>query len=228
MKKTIFFVFLVLILAIISSCMTGTDITKKNKDGSPIWTTEIPKSSVVLYGVGKAKLLMDSNSQLAADAAARNDLALKINANVKEALTIYSNEASSVVVSAYETIIMQSVNLTMKNIMVEQRWTAPDGTVWSLVSFKIKNLPELYKDAANDYMNQLEEKKISTQEKLVTLLSELGSSSESDVVEMKTVAQDKANSIISEIDEILGGLDIDTSATLIELYLIQKGYELSK
>lgn len=211
---------------LICSCATSTDITQKNKDGSPIWTAEIPKSTKYLYGVGKAKLLMDSNSQQAADAAARNDLALKITVNIKDALSMYSNEASSVVVSAYETLILQSVNLTMKKVVVEQRWTGEDGTVWSLVSFKIKDLPDLYADAANDYLNQLEEKRISTQSKLIELLKELGDSSDNDIVELKKLAQEKADAIVSEAIEIEDSIDVPAQVVGIAQYLMDNGFEL--
>lgn len=213
---------------LICSCATSTDITQKNKDGSPIWTTEIPKSTKYLYGVGKAKLLMDSNSQQAADAAARSDLALKINVNIKDALSMYSNEASSVVVSAYETLIVQSVNLTMKKVFVEQRWVADDGTVWSLVSFRVKDLPELYADAANDYLNQLEEKKISTQKKLVELLTELEQSSGEDVVELKRLAQEKADEIVSEVLEIENSINVIAQVGEIAQYLEENGFELGE
>lgn len=215
------------IVVLVCSCATGIDISKKNSDGSPIWTKEIPKSSKQLYGVGKAKMLMESNSQQAADAAARNDLALKINVNIKDALAVYSNDASSVVTSAYETIILQSVNLTMKNVAVEQRWTADDGTVWSLVSFKIRDLPDLYADAANDYLNQLEEKKISTQEKLIVLFAELGDSNEADALEIKRMAQEKADSIFSEIEEISAAVDVNEQVKELSDYLVKEGFDLS-
>lgn len=213
------------IMIFLCSCATGTDLSQKNSDGSPIWTTEIPKSPKYLYGVGKAKMLMDSNSQQAADAAARSDLALKINVNIKDALSMYSNEASSVVVSAYETLIVQSVNLTMKKVVVEQRWTADDGTVWSLVSFRVKDLPELYEDAANDYLNQLEEKKISTEKKLIELLAELGESAEDDVVELKRLAQEKADELISEVLEIEGSIDVPSQVSGIAQYLLDAGFD---
>lgn len=223
--KRFFFISLVMII-LLCSCATGTDITQKNADGSPIWTTEIPKSTKYLYGVGKAKMLMDSNSQQAADAAARNDLALKINVNVKDALAMYSNEASSTVVSAYETLILQSVNLTMKKVVVEQRWAADDGTIWSLVSFRVKNLPELYRDAANDYLNQLEEKRISTEAKLVALLEELKDSTDENAAEMRRMAQEKADSIVSEVIEVEGSIDIPVQVVEIAQYLVNNGFEL--
>ena len=225
-KTNIIFIFLLLMI-LVCSCATGTDITKKNADGSPIWTTEIPKSFKYLYGVGKAKMLMSSNSQQAADAAARSDLALKINVNMKDALSMYTNEASSAVVSAYETLILQSVNLTMKNVVVEDRWTDDEGTVWSLVSFKVKDLPSLYKDAANDYLNQLEEKKINTQNKLVTLLTEMQDSNDADSAELKRLAQEKADAILAEVAEIEGSLDISSQAEELAKYLLENGFELS-
>ena len=205
MRKLILISLVIVIL--VCSCATGTDITEKNADGSPIWTTEIPKSTKYLYGVGRAKLLMESNSQQAADAQARSDLALKIRVNMKDALAMYSDEASNVVVSAFETLIVQSVNLTMNKVVVEQRWTAPDGTVWSLVSFRVKDLPDLYADAANDYLNQLEEKRISTEKKLADLLEELKDSTDENTAEMRRLAQEKAASIVSEVNEIEGRLD---------------------
>lgn len=228
MKRFFLLALSAIILFLICSCATGTDISKKNKDGSPIWIKEIPTSSRFLYGVGKAKLMVDSNSLQAADAAARSDLANKINVNIKNALTTYSNEASAVVTSAFETIIVQSVNLTMKKVAVEQRWTADDGTVWSLVSFSVKDLPALYADAANNYLNQLEERRISTQERLIALLEELKDSTDSDSVALKTAAQEKADSIISEVMEIEGVLDVQEQMKELAKYLKTNGFELGE
>lgn len=226
MRKIFLSLIVLAVVILFSSCVTGTDINEKNKDGSPVWTTEIPKSSKYIYGVGKAKMLMDSNSQQAADAAARNDLALKINVNIKDALSVFSNESSSVVVSAYETLILQSVNLTMKKVVVEQRWVADDGTVWSLVSFRVKDLPDLYEDAANDYLNQLEEKRISTESKLVTLLEELKDSVDESAAEMRRMAQEKADAIVLEVVEIEGSIDIPAQVLEIAQYLADNGFEL--
>lgn len=226
MKKINYILIILLVALFVTSCASGTDITKKNGDGSPIWTTEIPKSTKYLYGVGKAKLLVDSNSQTAADAVARSDLALKINVNIKDALASYSNEASATVQSAYETLLVQSVNLTMKRVVVEERWTAPDGTVWSLVSIKVKELPSLYEGVANDYLNQLEEKKVDTQAKLVTLLEELGENDESDTIELRKLAQAKSDSIVNEIIEVENSIDAEALKKDLDNYLLEKGYLL--
>lgn len=228
MRKGLSIIVAILSLSLLCCCVTGTDISKKNKDGSPIWTSEIPSSNKYLYGVGKAKLTIDSNSQQAADAAARADLALKINVNIKDALSLYINEASDVVVSAYETLILQSVNLTLKKVVVEQRWTASDGTVWSLVSFRVRDLPDLYADAANDYLNQLEERRVSTQEKLAVLLEELKDSTDGDAIELKNLAQEKADFIIKNVIEIVRSLNVSEQTKNLALFLKNCGFELDE
>ncbi|MCQ2412001.1 MAG: LPP20 family lipoprotein [Sphaerochaetaceae bacterium] len=149
MKRFVLAFLAALMLLALVSCATGTDITQKNRDGSPIWTTEIPSSNRYLYGVGKAKLLGESSSQMAADANARLDLARQIRVNLKENLSSYYSESGASTMEAMEQVMVQTVDLAMNKVVVEQRWTAKDGTVWSLVSFKSKDLPALYKDAAN-------------------------------------------------------------------------------
>lgn len=150
MRKQVLVALAALMLLVLASCATGTDINAKNRDGSPVWTTEIPSSSRYLYGVGKAKLLGDSSSQMAADANARLDLARKIRVNLKENLSTYYSESDSSVIEAMEQVMVQTVDLAMNKVVVEQRWIDKDGTVWSLVSFRTKDLPDLYKDVANN------------------------------------------------------------------------------
>lgn len=149
MKRFLLVLLMALMLFALCSCATGTDLTKKNRDGSPIWTTEIPSSNRYLYGVGKAKLLGESSSQVAADANARVDLAKKIRVNVKDNFSSYYSESGDNIAEAMEQVMVQTVDLAMNRIVVEQRWTAKDGTVWTLVSVRTKDLPALYKDAAN-------------------------------------------------------------------------------
>lgn len=149
MKRFLLVLLTVLMLLTLSSCATGTDLKKRNRDGSPIWTTEIPSSNRYLYGVGKAKLLGESSSQAAADANARVDLARKIRVNLKDNLSTYYSESGATVTEAMEQVMVQTVDLAMNKVVVEQRWTAKDGTVWSLVSFRTKDLPSLYKDVSN-------------------------------------------------------------------------------
>ena len=228
MMRRFAFVLLIVSVLMVCSCATGTDINKKNRDGSPIWTTEIPKSSRLIYGVGSAKLLVPTNSQQAADASARADLALKIRANLDGSMAVYSSESSEAVSSAYQSVIVQSVNLTMNRVEVEQRWTAKDGTVWSLVSFRIKDLPELYADSANDYLNQLEELRILTLAKLEAELKAIGESDSAEVAQKRAQAQQEADSALAAINAVIAGMDIaGHEAGLLE-YLTAQGFDLAQ
>lgn len=228
MMKKLAFVLLLVSVLMVCSCATGTDINKKNRDGSPIWTTEIPKSSRLIYGVGSAKLLVPTNSQQAADATARADLALKIRANLDGSMAVYSSEASEAVSSAYQSVIVQSVNLTMNRVEVEQRWTAKDGTVWSLVSFRIKDLPELYADSANDYLNQLEELRILTLAKLEAELKAIGESDSAEVAQKRAQAQQEADTVLAGINAVIAGMDVQGhDAGLLE-YLTAQGFDLAQ
>lgn len=122
-----------LIVAVLISCATtDTDITKLNRDGSPVWTTEIPKSKKFIYGVGSAKLADITNSQKLADSLARADIARQLETDIKDATTVYSNDDAS----SFETVTMQYTDLTVSDSEIIQRWTSKDGRVWSLAAKK--------------------------------------------------------------------------------------------
>lgn len=225
MKKLLFSAALLLV-ALALSCSTGTDISKTNKDGSPIWTTEIPKSSKLIYGIGKAKFTSKANSQDASYANACSDLAKKISMKIDSATAVYSNEASAMTKESYENIKVLTVSLTMKGVITEDRWADEDGTIWTLVSYKIKNLPELYSDAANDYIIQQEAKKEETRNKLAILLADIGDSKDADTLYRKEYAEKIANEIISEIEMATKDLNISGVESRIESDLKQEGFIL--
>ncbi len=146
MKRKMALIALLVLVGLLASC--GTNLNKKNVDGSPIWTTIIPSSSRQIYGVGKAKLTLDANSEQAADTVARSNLSKKIESTMKEFNTQYTMDTEGKTAQAYEQLIVETVNLTLRKVTVEQRWRAPDGTVWSLVSFPTKELPTVYSETA--------------------------------------------------------------------------------
>ena len=73
---------------------------------------------------------------------------------------------------------------------------------------------------------KLEEKRISTQSKLIELLKELGDSSDNDIVELKKLAQEKADAIVSEAIEIEDSIDVPAQVVGIAQYLMDNGFEL--
>ncbi len=146
MKKKLAWVAILVLVGLLASC--GTDLSKKNADGSPIWTTTIPSGGKRIYGVGKARLTLDATSEQAADTFARSDLSKKIESTLKEFNTHYTMDTEGKTAQAYEQLVVETVNLTLRKVSVEQRWRAPDGTVWSLVSLATKELPVIYSETA--------------------------------------------------------------------------------
>lgn len=228
MKRIHLVIALLLVFLFIVSCATGTDITKKNKDGSPIWVTEIPVSNKLVYGVGRSKLSNLKNSQDASYADATSDLAKKLNIRIDEASSTYSNDTEGVVLDAYESIKIMTVSFTMKGVVLEDRWVAEDGTVWTLVSLKIKNLPEMYEEAAKNYAMEQEAKKNSALKKLEDLLAEIGETENEETLTLIKLASEKANSIVEEIDIALASVDTDGVKGKIGESLIADGFDLSE
>lgn len=210
------------------SCATGTDITKKNNDGSPIWTTEIPQSSRLIYGVGSAKFSTDANSRDASYSNAVADLARKISVRIKDASASYVSDTSEKVSEAYENIRVMTVNITMKGVKAVERWKAEDGTVWTLVSFAVKDLPELYADAANSYKAQQEERRLDILSRYNALMEEnmkKGSENASEILEM---AKERSDEMISEIEYVKDAIKADEVAGNIISGLEKDGYDLSE
>lgn len=154
MKKYVFFILCTLILFCCVSC--ATNIHKRNKDGSPIWTTEIPKNNRKIYGIGKAKFSTESISTAAAETNAKADLARKLQSTMKDFTAIYAKDSDGENKNAYERLTVEVVNFTLKGITIEDQWTAGDGTCWMLVSIKIKDVPALYETVGKSYQENNE------------------------------------------------------------------------
>lgn len=210
-------------LVLLASCATETDIDAVNDDGSPIWTTIVPESNKFVYGVGRAKLSTEANSTNSAEANARADLARKLQSTIKEATTNYTIDTEGELRNAYEQITMQVVNFTIQGVKTEQHWTAPDGTVWALVSIEAKSLDDQYALAANDYLNQIEKQKADTESKLADLLATL-EEKEEDTTAIKEEAQKQASRLIAEYDNQLKGINVEALAAAIDAYTTSLGY----
>lgn len=200
MKKVM--VVCVLVLFLCASCTTVKNVEGTNADGSPVWTTEVPFSKRCLYGVGRAKFSNAQNSEKAAEVQAYADLARKVTATIKESTAVYANDSSSTLAEAFESIVLVSTNVTLKEVMTVDKWMSPEGEAWALVSLETKKLKKIYQDAANDYLNQLEEKKIAAEKKLAALLEKMGTELDEEESLLKELAEEKVSSIEKELDEV--------------------------
>ena len=225
MQKIKVFSLMLLTALMLASCATGTDITQKNNDGSPIWTTVIPESNKLLYGVGSAKFSTEKNSRDASYSAAVADLARKVSVRIQDASSAYSSDADSELLTAYENVRTLTVNVTLKGVKTVDRWKAEDGTVWTLVSLEAKRLPEIYSDAANSWKAQQEEKKLSIMNKLVALKESLGDRNDDKAVEIRSLAEERAGEMIVEIEQLMSAMHFNEITENITADLAKDGYK---
>ena len=176
-------------------------------DGRPSWVDDIPSKWGRVCGVGEARLSTSHNSRMASEAAARADLARRLEVSIDEAVATYVNDSHSRILNAYEEITIQTVDLSIRNIRLDERWTDEDGTVWTLVSIPSSDVDDIFALAANDYRSRLEERRLDIEARYMALLEELAAASDSAEAEaIAGAALDYISDEISTIDEILSGI----------------------
>ena len=142
-NSTLATILLVLLLITVLGCSTT------NSDGSPKWTTDPPSNWRTHYSAGYGKLSNVQNSRMRAESMAMDSIARWASTTVQGALTNYFQDTGTSGGQSLETmenISRQIVDISLKGAQVEEQWVAPDGGVWVLVSFPVKNLKDAYKE----------------------------------------------------------------------------------
>lgn len=137
------------IILIALALLTVLGCATTNSDGSPKWTTDPPSHWRTYYSVGYGKLSNVQNSRMRAESMALDGIARWASTTVQGALTNYfqdSGASGEQSLEMMESISRQIVNISLRGAQVEEHWTAPDGGVWVLVSFPVKNLKDAYKE----------------------------------------------------------------------------------
>ncbi len=156
--KKIFVVSLLSLLVLISCATTP----KNNPDGSPYWTTHTPKNTWTMhYEVGSAKQSTPQLSQLRAESAAKDAIGRWASTSVDNALVTFVEEAGEAlktqqVLEVLQNLSVQTVSIALRGVSFEERYTAPDGTVWVLASYPKKNLKDAYKLQAEALQREVE------------------------------------------------------------------------
>lgn len=181
-KKIMIIISIVVILMMFSSCATST---KSNADGSPYWTTSTPKNTRTLhYGVGSAKQSTPQLSLLRAESSAKDAIGRWASTTVDSAVVTFVEEAGESLreqqtLEVLQNLSVQTVNIALRGVTVEERYTAPDGTVWVLSSYPVKNLKDAYKQQTLE----LEKKLQKAEAKAELMMEYLERQLEKDVVE---------------------------------------------
>lgn len=173
MKKFLFILLTSTILLI--SCATKspylTDHPEYTEDGAPYWTVLTPVDKWRYYGVGMGQLSNPINSKMRAEAGARDEIARQVSILVNTAIKNYTNEAGMInntqELNAFETISLQVVNTTLRNVIIENTYQDPETkAIWVIASFEKKYLEDAYKAEAENVKRNLEKRKIAAIEAL--------------------------------------------------------------
>ena len=175
-------------------------------DGRPSWVDGIPSMRGRVCGVGEARLTTSQNSRMASEAAARADLARRLEVSIDEAVSVYVNDSHSRLLSAYEEITIQALDLSIRNIRIDERWTDEDGTVWTLASIPSGDVDDIFAMAANDYRNKLEARRLDIEARYMALLEDLATSGSADAEAIAKAALDHISDEVCTIDDILSGI----------------------
>ena len=173
----------------------------------------------------------EKNSADASYGLALTQLSSYITPFIDDASSSVSTEETA---EAYGTIRSSAVNAALLSVKKEEVYISSDGTVWTLVSVPVGNLTSLYASAAEDYIVTLEEKRVTTEEKLEDLLKSIEVTPDengqpalsAEAVALKEKAEAKAAEIISGIDSIESHLEIDTVVEAIRKNLKKAGFKV--
>ncbi len=156
----------VIALVLFTSCSSTPKI---NPDGSPYWTTNIPKSTrSTYYAVGSAKQSTNQLSQLRAESAAKDAIGRWASTSVDNSLITFIEEAGEVMktqqmLEVLQNLSVQTVSIALRGVAIEEKYIAPDGTVFVLASYPVKNLKDAYKLQAQSLERELKLMQASAQ-----------------------------------------------------------------
>ena len=173
----------------------------------------------------------EKNSADASYGLALTQLSSYITPFIDDASSSVSTEETA---EAYETIKSSAVNAALLGIKKEEVYVSSDGTVWTLVSVSVGKLPSLYASAAEEYVVTLEEKRVTTEEKLEDLLKSIEVNSDeneeltlsSEAVALKEKAEAKAAEIIAGIDSLEKNLETEKIVETIRKNLKVAGFKV--
>ena len=213
-----------LIVTVLASCASVGS-------GAPSWVKSVPESRKLIYGVGSAKLTTEKNSSDASYGLALSDLVSKLYPVIDEATDDCVTDGTA---EAYEKIKLSATSTLVSKALKDEVWTSSDGTVWTLVSVSVSDFPSLYEEATDEYILALEEKRVTTLEKLDNLIVSLGVEESdgsitltSDALLLKEKAERKADEIISGIDRVEKGLRNDEVVEKIRHGLNTRGFNVN-
>ena len=156
MKKSIVVLSLLVAVAFLFSCASAPEPEKKpeKKSNLPEFVQNPPLADDAIYGVGFGDQSTPSLSIKVAEANARADIANQIEAQIKSAVTSYTQEAGvddeTQVVNFAEQVTRQVTDTTLEGARTKQRAIMDDGSVWVLMQYSKNSFLQAFEKAADE------------------------------------------------------------------------------
>ena len=118
------------VLAGAAACATADTADNYTPGSAPEWAGEVPPEGV-LWGIGSAKLQIESLALQAASTQARREIAEQLNVRVQTMITEYAGEGGTLI---RETITREISSADLSGSVINAREQTADGTWWVRVS----------------------------------------------------------------------------------------------
>jgi hypothetical protein len=138
MKKGLFLCLTALTVAMLAMSCGSAPGAQQPDPNSPPWLNDFPPEDAI-WGIGIAKQSSEQMSMTMAETRARAGIARQLNAKIEDMVTDYNRDAGTVgnqtALSLQEVVTRQVTSMQLNGTRPLQRWKAPDGTYWFLLSY---------------------------------------------------------------------------------------------
>jgi hypothetical protein len=138
MKKGLFLCLTVFAAAVLAVSCSSAPAAPQQDPNSPPWLNDFPPEDAI-WGIGIAKQSSEQMSMTMAETRARAGIARQLNARIEDMITDYNRDAGTVAsqaaLSLQEVVTRQVTSMQLNGTKPLQRWKAPDGTYWFLLSY---------------------------------------------------------------------------------------------
>lgn len=161
MKKSVLFLVVIVAAALLFSCASAPK-EPEQQSNLPDFVINPPLAEDAIYGVGFGDQSTPSLSIKVAEANARADISNQLEAQIKSAVTSYTQEAGvddeTQVVNFAEQVTRQVTDMTLKGARTKQRAIMDDGSVWVLMEYSKNTFLQAFEEAAEETAEEFKRK----------------------------------------------------------------------
>jgi hypothetical protein len=153
MKKLVIILAAAAVLCSAAGCATKSKAPENPNIPDFVLNPQNYETEGTILGIGSAKMSNVQNAITAAEARARQSIALTMNTAVQGMITDYAKEAglndSNATTAFFENVSRQLVDTRLVGAKVQQRVQTKDGAMWVLMTYNAADAIALMKQAAD-------------------------------------------------------------------------------